>query len=481
MKKYTLLLTIVLAAMVCSPACQDISGLENDVNSLKEKYNTLEQRVAALEKATSNIDALQAAVNTLQGYDFVTAVNEIKEGDAVVGYEIAFNKAGNRKIYNGKDGAAGKDAPVIGVIEGDDHLYYWTLDGTVIKGADGKPLQAGAQDGITPELKIEGGDWYVRYGTGEWKKYGKATGDNGANGAAGKDGDTWFSSVTVSNNSLTLVLASTGQKIVIPISTDLAITFTTPGSVTTTPGSTVEIGYTITSATGAAEIDAIPTSGVKAKVAASGLTGKINVVITAALDYQYDKVTVIVTNGKSTVLKKITFNNGGQIIISDVSTALLTYRGGNASFNYSSDVDCQVAIEQSAASWVAHTSTKALKAHTVFFSVAQNNTSSNRTAHISVWNPGVENSADFTIVQYGKTGSFAVTYTGTSASAVSIQGSNLSGLVDWGDQVEQWSNGITHTYAVAGQTAEYYVNNLQSFSLASLSGVSGINVKDINI
>ena len=479
MKKYTLLLTVVLAAILCAPACQDISGLESDVNALKDKYNTLEQRVAALEKATSNIDALQAAVNTLQGSDFVTAVSEIKEGSVVVGYEINFNKAGVRKIYNGKDG---QNAPVVGVVEGEDHLYYWTLDGTVITGADGKPLKAGAVDGVTPELKIENGDWYVRYGSGEWVKYGKAIGDNGhdgQNGKDGKDGDSWFSSVSLANNTLTLVLASTGQRIDIPISSDLAITFNNASSLTGTPGSTVSIGYTITSATGAADIDVMPTAGVKAKVNANGLSGAIRMVLDNNLDYQYDKVTVIVTNGKSTVLKKITFNNGGQIIISDVTTALLSYRGGNVSFKYSSDVECQVAIDQD---WVAHIGTKALANHTADFVVAQNDSRSNRSAHISIWNPGVDNSADYTIVQYGKTGSFSVTFNGSSAPAVSVTGTSLAGVVDWGNKVEQWNPAVSHNYSGSSQyTAEYFVNNMEGFSIPSLTGLVGINISDINI
>ena len=56
-------------------------------------------------------------------------------------------------------------------------------------GADGK-------DGVTPQLKIENGAWFVSYNEGEtWNELGKATGEDGKDGVDGKDGasayDIW--------------------------------------------------------------------------------------------------------------------------------------------------------------------------------------------------------------------------------------------------------------------------------------------------
>ena len=53
-------------------------------------------------------------------------------------------------IANGQDGAAGKDAPVIGVKE-EDGVYYWaqTIDGkTTILEVDGQKLRVTAE--VTP-------------------------------------------------------------------------------------------------------------------------------------------------------------------------------------------------------------------------------------------------------------------------------------------------------------------------------------------
>ena len=145
---------------------------------------------------------------------------------------------------DGKDGADGKDGvtPVIGVKQDSDGVYYWTLngdwllddsgnkipavgkdgqdgkdgvDGTNgkdgvngtdgkdgVDGTDGKDGQNGkdgadGKDGITPQLKIEEGYWYISYDSGNsWERLGKAAGEDGKDGENGEDGDSFFEDVT---------------------------------------------------------------------------------------------------------------------------------------------------------------------------------------------------------------------------------------------------------------------------------------------
>ena len=88
-------------------------------------------------------------------------------------------------------------------------------------GTDGKDGQDGANgtngtngtDGITPELKIENGYWYVSYDEGAtWKQLGKATGEdgqdgtNGTDGKDGQDGDSFFQSVTEDEKNVYITL-----------------------------------------------------------------------------------------------------------------------------------------------------------------------------------------------------------------------------------------------------------------------------------
>ena len=262
MKKLSLLL---LTLTVCFfTAChKDIwAELEN-----------LDQRVTKLEELckemNTNITSLQTIVSVLQSNDFITGIVEIKKNGEVIGYTITFGKHDPITIYHGqdgKDGADGKDgqdgsanAPVIGVAQDTDGVYYWTLNGEWLlddngnklpvsgkdgqngtngsngqDGADGKDGQDGedgkdgadgkdGKDGITPQLKIEEGYWFISYDNGAtWTQLGKATGEdgkdgidgkngkdgqNGADGKDGQDGDSMFQSVTQDENYVYFTLA----------------------------------------------------------------------------------------------------------------------------------------------------------------------------------------------------------------------------------------------------------------------------------
>lgn len=94
--------------------------------------------------------------------------------------------------------------PTIGVARFSDGILYWTVDGEWILDENGNKIKAEGQDGedgkdgengkdgITPELKIENGFWYVSYdGGATWKQLGEAAGDGTTSG-----GDSLFASVT---------------------------------------------------------------------------------------------------------------------------------------------------------------------------------------------------------------------------------------------------------------------------------------------
>ena len=265
MKKIHLLL---LGLTICLfTACHDklwdaIDGLDSRVTKLEE----------LCKEMNTNITSLQTIVSVLQSNDFITGIVEIKKNGEVIGYTITFGKHDPITIYHGqdgKDGADGKDgqdgqngsanAPVIGVAQDTDGVYYWTLNGEWLlddngnklpvsgkdgqngtngsngqDGADGKDGQDGTdgkdgadgqngKDGITPQLKIEDGYWYISYDNGTtWTQLGKATGEdgkdgadgedgkdgqNGADGKDGQDGDSMFQSVTQDENYVYFTLA----------------------------------------------------------------------------------------------------------------------------------------------------------------------------------------------------------------------------------------------------------------------------------
>ena len=253
MKKIHLLLLSITLCLFA--ACHDdiwdaIDGLDSRVTKLEE----------LCKEMNTNITSLQTIVSVLQSNDFITGIVEIKKNGEVIGYTITFGKHDPITIYHGqdgKDGTDGKDgsanAPVIGVAQDTDGVYYWTLNGEWLlddnanklpvsgtngkdgqDGTDGKDGQNGTdgkdgedgvdgKDGVTPQLKIEDGYWYISYDNGAtWTQLGKATGEdgkdgangtdgkdgqNGTDGKDGQDGDSMFQSVTQDDNYVYFTLA----------------------------------------------------------------------------------------------------------------------------------------------------------------------------------------------------------------------------------------------------------------------------------
>ena len=141
---------------------------------------------------------------------------------------------------NGSNGSNGKDGitPLLKIEDGYWYVSYdnggtWTQFGKATgadgqngtNGTDGKNGEDGidGKDGITPQLKIEEGYWFISYDNGvTWIQLGKATGEDGkdgadgadgkdgqdgTNGKDGQDGDSMFQSVTQDENYVYFTLA----------------------------------------------------------------------------------------------------------------------------------------------------------------------------------------------------------------------------------------------------------------------------------
>ncbi len=150
-----------------------------------------------------DVEALQTAVSALENNDYVTDVEEVKEGDKVIGYTLTFAYSGKVTIYHGEKGdkgdkgdqgetgATGADGKTPTVeINGEG---YWVINGVPTQykavGEKGDTGATGAS-GITPKFKIDNDKWYVSYDDGaSWTEVGQATGN------PGKDGDAFFAGV----------------------------------------------------------------------------------------------------------------------------------------------------------------------------------------------------------------------------------------------------------------------------------------------
>lgn len=252
-------------------------GCYND-DKLWDAVNEQEQRIEALESwqkvANNNIEALQTLVS---GKHYITEITPVTLEGKTVGYTIAFNDRAPITIYNGEKGEKGEQGdkgeqgeqgvagstPVISITQQTDGNWYWTLNGELMKDANGKSIRANGEDGKdgddgkpgedgkdgqnapTPVLKTGkaldlagvSGTWtadaiYLSVDGGTtWTQV------SGRNGTDGVDGDAFFSGIdyTTHKDYVIFTLAEGGNKINVPRYKALALSFSyTPAGGTET-------------------------------------------------------------------------------------------------------------------------------------------------------------------------------------------------------------------------------------------------------
>ena len=121
--------------------------------ALQEDLEALQQEVAELKAMVEDLNGDVAALNT-----FMSAYNGCKMVTHVVetsyGWTIYFNDDTYCDLRHGKDGDKGEtgdkgdkgDAPVIGVKQDADGVWYWTLNGEFLL-MDGKKVPTTGEDG----------------------------------------------------------------------------------------------------------------------------------------------------------------------------------------------------------------------------------------------------------------------------------------------------------------------------------------------
>ncbi|MGJ7033543.1 PL29 family lyase N-terminal domain-containing protein [Niabella hirudinis] len=250
----------LLIMMVAACRRTDFDELRRMQENQQDQLNSQANRIAALEAAVkginSDINALKAVAEALQKNISVTSYVA-----TATGYLLTMSDGSSIALVNGKDGTNGKDgangnngqngtngvngkdglnAPAIGVKQGGDGQYYWTLGGDFIlqsgqklrvtgndgaSGQDGQDGQNGKDgaNGITPQLRADAAanQWLISYDGGtNWQvvkdKNGNpvpaigpqgSKGDTGAQGPAGIPGF----SITGDGNYVTITYTTNGQ------------------------------------------------------------------------------------------------------------------------------------------------------------------------------------------------------------------------------------------------------------------------------
>ena len=269
MKHYVSAAVLALAFAACSDDYDD-SALWDAVNDNTQRIEALE---AWQDEVNNNIAALQQLLNTT---DYITSVTPLTENGEEVGYVIEFHNSDPITIRHGakgdkgdkgdqgeqgeqgpqgepgkdgEDGADGSDGedgstPVIGLTQGEDGNWYWTLNGELMTGPDSQPIRANGKDGEdgdagtsapTPQIllganlpsdgkvmtdsgKAQADAWYLSVDNGaEWYRISGDKGADGDDGSAGADGDDGVLKVETNDdgNSVTLTFDD-GSTLILP-------------------------------------------------------------------------------------------------------------------------------------------------------------------------------------------------------------------------------------------------------------------------
>lgn len=405
----------------------------------------------------TNIEALQKIVSSLQNNDYITSCTPHMENGVQTGYVISFAKSPSIIVYNGKNGAPGKDgepgkdgadgndgvdgkdgySPVVGVKKDTDNIYYWTLDGKWLTDADGKKVKAqgtdgkngadgndglpgddgkdgndgadgangtNGKDGVTPQLKIEDGFWFVSTDGGQnWTKLGMAT------GADGKDGDSFFSSVSDSETKVTFVLKD-GSSFEVPKESGLNIVFQNTEAIRFSLGSAYKIAYTLVGSDAQTSIEILCQDGLKATLEKTDETSGFVTVTTPYSIVERSTVIVLVSDGRGkTIMKALNFvydgssdGEKGTLIITTAKPLTIAAAGGIVEVPVQTNLSYRVQIDAAAQSWLTHKETvavKSLRNECLKFEAAAN-TGAQRRAFVSLVNLADESIAQtFCITQ----------------------------------------------------------------------------------
>ena len=399
--------TVALALAFCSVACYDDGAVEWEVNQQEARLAALEQ---LCNRMNTNLNSLQQLISAIQARNCITGLTPIKENDKEIGYTISFVTGSPITIYYGKDGANG-NAPVIGIKQDTDNLWYWTLNGSWLTDAKGNKIKAiGSdgtdgyigKDGVSPQLKIEGGYWYLSTDKGKsWTKLDKATGSDGTDGA---NGDTMFKSITQDDNYVYFTMAD-GTALTIPKAGQLAITLSVEDKPVVMPINYdyLEIHYAITSSINEVQVAAVSSEDIDAAVipdAEKPLEGVIRIRSGLSIT-DGTKVIIFANNGYQTVMKALYFESLSLVGVS-ADCLNLSSSASTLTIKYQYNSPVTVSVPESDKTWITILSTKALTDGEVKLSVAENTAEQERETTVTVASQFSGSSLSFTIKQDGK-------------------------------------------------------------------------------
>lgn len=407
MKRLISIFSLVFLGLM-SISCYDDSALWESFNDHEQRIKNLETQVAEIN---TNLTSLQALVTAMKQGDFITEVKPLTENGVEIGYQITFHEHEAITIYHGKDGVDGADgndghAPVIGVKQDVDGIYYWTLNGEWLLDDNGGKLQVAPKDGvpgITPELKIENDKWYVSYDNGStWEELGSAVSES--------TGACMFKDVTLTETALVLTM-SDGSVITLPVGDRFRIVLGDFDADNIQYGIDVVVPYTVEGAAGEISVFVVSDGWMfeTELVEETALSGKL----TIRQDDYYDeevsgKVAIFaVAEDGTTVSKVIRLSSGVLYPSSDNYNDVYTVGSEASRLEFTISTNREVKVNTNA-DWITYADTKAVEEKTLVFDIKEN-TGSRRKTYVEISSGDID--FGFTVTQKGDSEGFKIDVT----------------------------------------------------------------------
>ncbi len=440
MKKsiWTVLLTALVALVAVGCAKEtDLSGLKEKVDGLDKRVTALEQAVEKLNKET--VPGLENLVNALNKK---LTISSIVEGDGE--YTIRFSDGTEATIKDGKDGKDGLDAeaPEVSITKGEDGIYYWTVNGELLKDGEGKPIPVTGKGDKgdpgapgTPGTPGDKGDKGDKGDDGEDGKDGKdgitplfGTNNEGKLIVSYDGGQTWspiglnvidgssFTSAYIDDAKSTedyIVLVVGDTEVQIPREKSFALNIKYEGdlsSVGANAGDNIAIEYTVQGVTTSDEVTVdilSATPGITAKIAKIDAASGYILISVPAADPEAatpakveGKIFVFADNNKGkTNIKVITLEEGTITAVANVD-AQAPAAGGEFELTVTTNKEYDVNINDAATSWLSVVETKATHTDKLTIVAAKNETGAYRVGTVTINDRNTGGKIEeFTVVQ----------------------------------------------------------------------------------
>lgn len=188
----------------------------------------------------------------------------------------------------------------------------------------------------------------------------------------GKDGDT-LESINVLDDAILFTL-SDGTSFSIPLTMPLSISLQCKDEIIMAANSSREIKYEVTSNIDI-DIEVLTSADLNAKVCPDDESKKKGHILLIAKEdemTEYSKVIVLVSNGTSTIMKKLSFTQEGMEIV-DNSSKTASCDGGQVSLEFFTDGAYDVVIPDNAKSWISIAPvTRSIRKENVILQVTRN-------------------------------------------------------------------------------------------------------------